>query len=95
MNFLQAGRNVGSWFEERLGVSAVMDFLRHKPIPQNRHTAWMYTGSAILLFFGIQVLTGILLAFYYRPTLDAANKSVAEIMTKVPLGWIIRSVHSW
>lgn len=76
-------------------MSAVMDFVRHKPIPRNRHTAWMYTGSVILLFFGIQVVTGIMLAFYYKPTLDAANKSVAEIMTKVPLGWIIRSVHSW
>ncbi len=72
-----------------------MDFLRHKQIPRNRHTAWMYTGSVILLFFGIQVVTGIMLAFYYRPTLEAANKSVGEIMTKVPLGWIIRSVHSW
>ena len=76
-------------------MSAVTDFLRHKQIPRNRHTAWMYTGSVILLFFGIQVATGILLAFYYRPTLEAANKSVGEIMTKVPLGWIIRSVHSW
>ena len=76
-------------------LSAVLDFLRHKQIPQNRHTAWMYTGSVILLFFGIQVMTGVLLAFYYRPTLDAANKSVGEIMTKVPLGWVIRSVHSW
>jgi cytochrome b6 len=72
-----------------------MDFLKHKPIPQNRHTPWMYTGSLVLMFFGIQVLTGILLSFYYRPTLEEATKSVGEIMTKVPLGWIIRSVHSW
>lgn len=72
-----------------------MDFLKHKPIPRNRHTPWMYTGSLVLVFFGIQVLTGIILAFYYRPTLEEANKSVGEIMTKVPLGWIIRSVHSW
>jgi quinol-cytochrome oxidoreductase complex cytochrome b subunit len=85
----------GSWLEDRLGTRAVVDFLRHKQIPRNRHTVWMYTGSVILLFLGIQVVTGILLAFYYRPTLEAANKSVAEIMTKVPLGWIIRSVHSW
>jgi cytochrome b6 len=55
----------------------------------------MYTGSLVLVFFGIQVLTGIMLAFYYRPTLEEANKSIGEIMTKVPLGWIIRSVHSW
>jgi len=72
-----------------------MDFLKHKPIPQNRHTPWMYTGSLVMMFFGMQVVTGIMLAFYYRPTLEEANKSVGEIMTKVPLGWIIRSVHSW
>jgi cytochrome b6 len=95
MNFLGEARKMGSWLEERLGMSAVMNFLKHKSIPQNRHTVWMYTGSIILLFFGIQVVTGILLALYYKPTLDAANKSVGEIMTKVPLGWIIRSVHSW
>lgn len=95
MNFLGEARKMGSWLEDRLGITAVMNFLKHKSIPQNRHTVWMYTGSIILLFFGIQVVTGILLAFYYKPTLDAANKSVGEIMTKVPLGWIIRSIHSW
>jgi len=36
-----------------------------------------------------------MLAFYYNPTLEGANQSVARIMTEVPLGWIIRSVHSW
>jgi cytochrome b6 len=95
MNFRQGARVFRLWLEERVGINAVVNFLRHKSIPQNRHTVWMYTGSIILLFFGIQVLTGIMLAFYYKPTLDAANKSVGEIMTKVPLGWIIRSVHSW
>ena len=95
MSLPGAGRKLWAWLEERLGIRAVVDFLRHKPIPRNKHTAWMYTGSVILLFLGIQVVTGILLAFYYKPTLDAANKSVGEIMTKVPLGWIIRSVHSW
>jgi cytochrome b6 len=89
------GRSLAGWFEDRLGLSAVMDLLRKKTVPQNKHTIWSYTGSAILLFFGIQVVTGIMLAFYYRPTLEEANKSVARIMTEVPLGWIIRSVHFW
>jgi cytochrome b6 len=84
-----------SWLDDRLGIRAVMDFLKHKTVPQNKHTIWMYTGSAILLFFGIQVVTGIMLAFYYKPTLEEANKSVGDLMTEVPLGWIFRSVHSW
>ncbi len=95
MNIKGAVRATWAWLDDRLGVRTVTDFLKHKPIPRNRHTPWMYTGSLVLVFFGIQVLTGIMLAFYYRPTLEEANKSIGEIMTKVPLGWIIRSVHSW
>ena len=95
MNIKGAARATWTWLDDRLGVRTVMDFLKHKPIPRNRHTPWMYTGSLVLVFFGIQVMTGIMLAFYYRPTLEEANKSIGEIMTKVPLGWIIRSVHSW
>lgn len=81
--------------EERSGLSEIFRFLREKKIPRHRHSVWYYTGSAILLFFGIQVITGFLLVFYYNPTLEGANASVARIMTEVPLGWIIRSVHSW
>ncbi len=95
MKIEAAVRRVQGWLEERLGFGAVMDFLKHKTVPQNKHTIWTYTGSVILLFFGIQVLTGIMLAFYYKPTLEEANKSVARIMTDVPLGWVIRSVHFW
>jgi len=95
VNIKGAARATWTWLDDRLGVRTVMDFLKHKPIPLNRHTPWMYTGSLILVFFGIQVLTGIILAFYYRPTLEEATKSLGEIMTKVPLGWIIRSIHSW
>ncbi len=83
------------WLEERFGLRAILEFLKKKAVPQHRHTLWYYTGSAILLFFAIQVLTGFLLIFYYKPTLEEANQSVARIMTEVPLGWIIRSVHSW
>ena len=79
MNIKGAARGFWSWLDDRLALQAVMDFLKQKPIPQNRHTPWMYTGSLLLLFFGIQVLTGILLAFYYRPTLEEATKSIGEI----------------
>jgi cytochrome b6 len=81
--------------EERSGLPEIFRFLREKKIPQHKHSLWYYTGSAILLFFAIQVITGYLLVFYYNPTLEGANASVSRIMTEVPLGWIIRSVHSW
>jgi cytochrome b6 len=86
---------VQSWLDERFGLSGITRFLTHKKVPLHKHTIWFYTGSAILLFFTIQVITGFMLILYYKPTLELANESVGRIMTEVPLGWIIRSVHSW
>ncbi|MGD2294384.1 MAG: cytochrome bc complex cytochrome b subunit [Candidatus Aminicenantes bacterium] len=87
--------SVSGWLDERFGLSSVTQFLRKKAIPLHKHTIWSYTGSAILLFFAIQVVTGFMLVFYYKPTLEEANASIARVMTEVPLGWILRSVHSW
>ncbi len=84
-----------SWLDERFGISSIAKFLKEKTVPQHKHSIWYYTGSLILVFLAIQVVTGFMLVFYYKPTLEGANESVARIMTEVPLGWIIRSVHSW
>ena len=84
-----------SWLDERSGLSTIFRFMSEKTVPKHRHSIWYYTGSAILLFFAFQVITGFMLVFYYNPTLEGANQSVARIMTEVPLGWIIRSIHSW
>ena len=86
---------IQSWLDERFGLSGITDFMTKKTVPLHRHSIWYYTGSAILLFFAIQVVTGFMLILYYKPTLEMANESVARIMTEIPLGWIIRSVHSW
>ena len=76
-------------------MSNLSRFGRKKEVPQHKHSLWYYTGSSILLFFFIQVITGFMLLLYYTPTLEQANDSVAAIMTEVPFGWIIRSIHSW
>ena len=83
------------WIDERLHVQALIAFLRHKTVPIHSHSLWYYFGGIALAFYGIQVFTGILLLLYYRPTVDGAFESVQMIMTRVPFGWIIRSVHSW
>jgi quinol-cytochrome oxidoreductase complex cytochrome b subunit len=87
--------NLRAWFEERLGLDAVSGFLEHKQVPCHKHSVLYYTGSSALFFLGIQIVSGVLLAFYYQPTLAGANSSVARIVTEMPLGWLVRSVHSW
>ncbi|MBZ5514516.1 MAG: cytochrome bc complex cytochrome b subunit [Acidobacteriia bacterium] len=83
------------WLDERFGAGAVEDFLRHKTVPLHRYTIWYYFGGMTLFLFVIQVLTGILLLLYYRPTANDAFESVQYIVTQVRFGWLIRSVHSW
>ena len=83
------------WIEERTGMSVLLDLARHKTIPRHRHTIWYYVGGMTLFLFGLQVATGILLLLYYRPSAGEAFESVQFIMTVVPFGWLIRSLHSW
>jgi len=94
-NGRKSRKKIEAWWEARIGWQAVLSFLRQKKVPQTPHTVWLYTGSLILLFFVIQIVTGVILALYYKPTIAEANESVRRIMTEVPLGWLIRSLHFW
>lgn len=87
--------SLGDWLEDRLRWRAADQFLRHKTVPVVRHGYVYYFGGVTLFLFLIQVITGLLLLMYYRPTVDAAHDSVRFIMAKVQFGWLVRSVHSW
>lgn len=86
---------VAYWLKMRLPFGQVMEFLRHKEVPWHRGSYWYLFGGLALLFFCVQVATGILLMFYYVPTPEHAYESVQLITAKVPFGWLIRSIHSW
>lgn len=86
-----------TYLDDRVRYLAVRDFFRkqlHKRLPP--HTGWMHVfGSLALLTFVSQVVTGILLLLYYRPTLKEAHQSIQYITGDVPFGWLIRQVHAW
>lgn len=83
------------WFDERLGLSSLREFAAHKTVPLHSATAWYYFGGITLFLFTIQVLTGVLLLLYYRPSPTEAYESVQFIVTRVEFGWLVRSIHSW
>ena len=88
-------RDIRTWLESRLPIADVAEFASHKTVPVHRLTVFYYFGGMTLFFFLVQVVTGILLMLYYRPSANEAFESVEFIMTQVPFGWLIRSIHSW
>ncbi|MCC7176018.1 MAG: hypothetical protein IT159_12545 [Bryobacterales bacterium] len=93
MGLGEAKKRAWAWLEERLALGDLARFIARKTMPLHSATAWYYFGGITLFLFLIQVLTGILLLLYYRPTVTEAYESVQLIMTRVQFGWLIRSVH--
>jgi len=87
--------NLVAWFDQRLGWSTIKEVAMHKRVPMHKHSIWYYLGGMTLFCFLVQIITGIFLLLYYRPTAEGAFESVEFIMTEVPFGWLMRSLHSW
>lgn len=85
------------WFDERLGVAKVWNALFARKVPHAKGpAAWLFTlGSATMLIFGVQFVTGTLLAMNYSPSPDHAYDSVRFIDTQVTLGSLIHGLHHW
>jgi quinol-cytochrome oxidoreductase complex cytochrome b subunit len=86
--------NVYDWVDERLGLSELAAFARHKSVPVHAQSFWYYWGGISLFLFLVQCFTGVLLLVYFRPGADAFE-SVRQITFVMHFGWLIRSAHSW
>jgi quinol-cytochrome oxidoreductase complex cytochrome b subunit len=54
---------------------------------------WCMGGLTFFLFL-IEVITGVLLMFYYRPTAEYAYTDIIALAEHVPMG-IMREIHRW
>jgi len=83
--------------DDRFPASQLAQILRAnltKPVPA--HVNWSFTlGSALMALLSVQLLTGALLMIYYKPSATEAYASVERLITDIPLGWLMRSMHSW
>lgn len=85
-----------AWFRERVPIdaSALRSGL-NEPIPLHLRRWWWALGGTPAYLFLVQVVTGILLTFYYVPNPDHAYASVRAITEEVAFGWWIRGLHRW
>lgn len=84
----RARERTSPW-RERLGGSA-LDY--SIPPIANRPPYWL--GGLTLVSFIVLAVTGLLLAQFYQPSPLGAHDSVVYIITRVPLGDVLRSLHA-
>lgn len=83
------GRFVG-WFDRRLGLSAT--FLR--PVPEYAMGVGPWLGALAVVCFAILGVTGMMMLPYYNAASgDSAYTSSTNIITNLPMGSLIESVH--
>src|ERR687895_2036908 len=82
------------WLEERSGLVGAVKYFLFRKVP--RDIGWYHTlGSATLTAFLVQLVTGVILAFYYKPDPDSAYESIQTITNDLTLGWLVRGMHKW
>jgi quinol-cytochrome oxidoreductase complex cytochrome b subunit len=69
--------------------------LTNEPVPNHLKRWWFALGGTPAYLFVVQIVTGILLAFYYESAPQRAYESIEFITEHAAFGWYVRSVHKW
>lgn len=87
---------VVDWIRERVPISGdQLRELTNEPVPNHLKRWWFCLGGTPAYLFVVQIVTGILLAFYYSSSPQTAYQSVRYITDEVTYGWYFRSLHKW
>ncbi len=92
MNALQ---KAAVWLDDRLHLTALYASTAGHEVPASAGS-WFYVfGSATLLCFVIQIISGSVLAFVYIPSTNEAWTSLQYLNHAQFWGWFLRAVHYW
>jgi len=87
---------IARFFSDRLPVSGhYLRELTNEPVPYHLKRWWFALGGTPAYLFVVQIVTGILLAFYYQSSPESAYESVRYITEEASYGWFLRSLHKW
>ena len=88
-------RKAAVWLDDRLHLTALYASTAGHEVPASAGS-WFYVfGSATLLCFIIQIISGACLAFVYIPSTNEAYTSLQYLNHAQFWGWYLRAVHQW
>src|SRR5262245_2852459 len=91
---VQAGLETADFVDERTGIKFGLRWFLFRNVP--RGTSWFQTlGFSAMTIFGLQAITGIILAMYYKPDPTTAYGSIRQITDDLTWGWLVRGMHKW
>ncbi len=81
-------------------LTTINTFLLHlHPVNVKAHALkFRYTfclGGATFFLFVVETITGVLLMFYYRPTVEYAYQDMKDLEFVVSYGLFLRNMHRW
>ena len=84
------------WLQSRFPVDQEsLTAMGSEPIPGHLKRWWWCIGGTPAYLFLVQIVSGILLTFYYVPSQEFAYDSVIAITQEVRFGSYLRSIHKW
>ena len=90
----EAGISVVDWVDERTSMSGGLRWMMFRKVPKGIN--WFYTlGSATMIAFISQAVTGVVLAMYYDPSTKGAYDSMRYVTNEAFLGQFVRGMHKW
>ncbi len=82
------------WLDERLPVPRLLhDQITAFPTPRNLNYLWTF-GGILTFVLMVQIITGIIAAMHYVPSVDMAFESIERLMRDVNYGWLMRYTHA-
>lgn len=73
-------------------LAAFFNHALRYPAPSNLTNQWGF-GSLLMSFFALQVLTGLLVGFFYKPDANLAFESVVYLINDIYNGFLIKYIH--
>jgi ubiquinol-cytochrome c reductase cytochrome b subunit len=85
---------ISDWLDDRTGYRALLTHALDEEIAGGPRFIYVF-GSALLVLFSVQVVTGLLLMATYTPAVTGAWSSIFYLQHRVAGGWFVRGLHSY